>query len=139
MVTTFSNPTISLQSARALVDGALAHAVANGWTVAAAVCDPGGALVAFGRMDGTPAPVCEYAIDKAWTAATHRRTTRAFGERMTSHPALSLGLSNRPRASAWDGGLPIEVGGAVVGGIGVSGAEGPDDIACAEAALAQGN
>ncbi len=133
---TFAQPTVSYESAKALVERALAHAAANGWTVAAAVCDPGGALVAFGRIDGTPAPVCDYAIDKAWTAATLGKSTAAFGERMTSRPTLTAGLSNRPRACAWDGGLPIVAEGAVVGGVGVSGALGPDDVACAEAALA---
>ena len=128
--------TITLAAAERAVAAALAHARAQGWRVAVAVADPSGGLVAFGRMDGTPLPVADFAIDKAYTAATLRRSTRAFGERMAGSPTLSLGLANRARVLAWEGGLPIEVDGTVVGGIGVSGAAGPEDEACAPAAIA---
>ncbi|HMN86431.1 MAG TPA: heme-binding protein [Bauldia sp.] len=126
--------TITLAAAERAVAAALAHARAQGWR--GAVADPSGGLVAFGRMDGTPLPVADIAIDKAYTAATLRRSTRAFGERMAGSPTLSLGLANRARVLAWEGGLPIEVDGTVVGGIGVSGAAGPEDEACAAAAIA---
>lgn len=126
---------ITYAAAQRAVESALAHAAKSGWKVAAAVCDPSGALVAFGRLDGTPAPVGDFAIDKAYTAATLRNSTRAFGERMASRPLLSLGLANRPRMLAWEGGLPIEIDGSVVGGIGVSGAAGEEDEACAAVAI----
>ena len=126
---------ITHAAAQQAIEAALAHAAQNGWKVAAAVCDSSGALIAFGRLDGTPAPVGDFAIDKAYTAATLRTSTRAFGERMASRPVLSLGLANRARVLAWEGGLPIEIGGSVVGGIGVSGAAGEEDEACAAAAI----
>ena len=129
-------PVITLTAAERAVAAALAHARANGWTVAVAVADPFGGLVAFGRLDGTPHPVADYAVDKAYTAATLRKSTRAFGERMAGSPTLSLGLANRARVLAWEGGLPIEHSGAVIGGIGVSGAAGAEDEACAGAAIA---
>ncbi|MEM1400799.1 MAG: heme-binding protein [Pseudomonadota bacterium] len=127
-------PIISYDSAKELVDKALKHADQNGWSVCAVVVDPSGNLVAAGRMNGVPAPVFEYANDKAYTA-TLGKSSRAFFERMNSSPELHMGMVNRPRVCAWDGGLPIIEEGQVIGGLGVSGAAGPDDVACGEAAL----
>ena len=136
MIETRTQRLVAYDSAARMVAAALEHAAAHGWRISVAICEPGGGLLAFGRADGCPEPIGGYAIDKAWTAATHGKSTSAFGERMVSDPRLTAGLANRPRACAWDGGLPIEVGGEVVGGIGVSGATGPEDIACAAAAIA---
>ena len=110
------------------------HAARNGWRVAAVVLDPWGAVVASGRMDGVAAPILEIATDKAFTA-TLGKTTRGFYERMSSAPDLTLGLQNRPRLCAWEGGVPIRKGDALIGALGVSGAEGHEDVACAEFAL----
>jgi uncharacterized protein GlcG (DUF336 family) len=54
---------------------------------------------------------------------------------MVSRPALTAGLSNRSRVMAWPGGLPIEIDGTVVGGIGVSGAADEEDERCATIAI----
>ncbi|WGR62429.1 heme-binding protein (plasmid) [Paracoccus ferrooxidans] len=48
---------------------------------------------------------------------------------------MRAGLANRPRLITWEGGLPILHDGAIVGGIGVSGAQGQEDAECAQAAL----
>lgn len=53
--------------------------------------------------------------------------TRAFSERMSSSPELAMGLASRRRLLCWEGGLPITPNGTVIGGIGVSGATGPED------------
>lgn len=122
-------------AAQDAVAAALGHALSKGWRVAAAVCDPAGGLVAFGRLDGTPQPIGDFAIDKAYTAGTLGRATRAFGERMVSNPMLAAGLGNRARLLVWPGGLPIEIDGSLVGGIGVSGAADHEDEECAAAAI----
>ncbi len=134
MSVSFTKRFISQGAANAAVQEALAHAAENGWQVAAVVVDPSGHMVAAGRMDGTPAAVADFALDKARTAVLGK-TTRAFAERMLSAPALQLGLSNRPNLCAWDGGMPILEDGQLIGAIGVSGAAGPDDILCAEAGV----
>jgi glc operon protein GlcG len=135
MTAAFSRSCVRHEAAAAMVRAALAYAEANGWRIAVAICEPTGALVAFGRADGVSPAVCDYARDKAWTAAVHGRTTQAFGERMASDPLLALGLSTRRRALAWEGGLPILEDGVLIGGVGVSGATGPEDADCAAAAL----
>jgi uncharacterized protein GlcG (DUF336 family) len=127
---------LSSEAAMALVQRAVAHARAEGWAVAAAVVDPQGIVQALWRMDGVAPNVADFALDKAYTAATMRRSTAAFAERMGGVPSLALGLGTRTRLLTWGGGLPVVHGGGLVGGIGVSGAKDHEDIACAETALA---
>jgi glc operon protein GlcG len=127
---------ISCAAARALVDAAIAHAELGGWCVAVAVVDISGDIVASGRMDGAPPAVAEFASDKAYTASMVSKSTRAFFERMASSPELTMGLASRRRLICWEGGLPILANGALIGGIGVSGASGPEDAECATVALA---
>ena len=128
-------PVITHAAAADLVASAIAHAGENGWTVAAVVVDPSGHVVASGRMDGAPHQILDFATDKAFTA-TLGKPSHAFGERMLSAPDIGIGLANRPRLCGWGGGVPIREDGALIGAIGVSGAESHEDIACAEAALA---
>ena len=132
--TTQHVPVVTYETGRRLVEDAMRHAIANDWQVAVVVLDPWGAVVASGRMDGVSPAILEIASDKAYTA-TMGKSTRAFYERMSSSPDLTLGLQNRARFCAWEGGLPIRDNGRLVGAIGVSGAAGPEDVACAEAAL----
>jgi uncharacterized protein GlcG (DUF336 family) len=132
----YSQTSVSSDTAAALVADAAARAASEGWGVAIAVVDVQGVLLAFQRLDGVPPPIVDFAIDKAFTAATMKRATTAFAERMSSTPSLSLGLSTRPRLLAWGGGLPVVRDGVCVGGIGVSGARDVEDVACAAGALA---
>ena len=127
-------PVIAYAAAARLVARALEHAEGNGWAVAAVAVDPWGSIVASGRMDGVPAPVHDFAADKAYTAVLGK-SSREFGARMSSGKELELGMVNRPRLCAWEGGVPVVVDGVLIGALGVSGAAGPEDAACAEAAL----
>ena len=129
-----SQPVLRYSAAKELVALAIAHAEENGWNVAVAVLDTSGHMLAAGRMDGVPSPILDFAADKAFTS-TLGKTSLAFGERMGSSKDLELGLLNRPRLCAWEGGLPIQIDGQLIGALGVSGATGPEDAACAESAL----
>lgn len=126
---------LSSVAALRLLHSALANATSSELSVAVCLCDVHGHVLASARMDGVTPPILTFAQDKAYTAATMRRTTSAFAERMGSSQSLSLGLSTRERLLPWGGGLPIVYQGKVIGGIGVSGAKDFEDIACAEAAL----
>ena len=75
---------ITSTTARELVDAALSHANEKGWEIAAAVVDPAGYLVAFVRSDDVAPPIGQFALDKAYTAGTLRKATKAFGERMAA-------------------------------------------------------
>jgi glc operon protein GlcG len=131
-----SQQSISYAAASRLVVAAIAHAQSKGWRICVAICDASGLGVSTGRMDGVPPSVIDFATDKAFTAVMSGKSTHAFFERMSSSTELSMGLANRPRLITWEGGLPILEAGAVIGGIGVSGAAGHEDAACATAALA---
>jgi glc operon protein GlcG len=126
---------ISYAAANRLVAAAISHAQSKGWRVCVSVCDSSGLGLAMGRMDDVPPTIIEFATDKAFTAAMNGKSTQAFFERMSSSTALAMGLANRPRLITWEGGLPIVEDGAVIGGLGVSGAAGSEDVECATMAL----
>ena len=126
---------LSCATARRIAEAALEEAERNGLTVAVCVVDAQGHTLASARMEAATPPILTFAEDKAFTAATMRRSTRAIAERMASRPSLALGLSTRQRLLPWGGGLPVLHEGVVIGAVGVSGAQEPEDIACAEAAL----
>ena len=98
---------ISSKTAAQLTTESVAYARSKGWDIAAAVVDPRGALVAFLRTDDVVVPAIDFAVDKAYTAATLRKSTEAFFERADGSPSLRLGLANRPRLMVWSGGLPL--------------------------------
>jgi uncharacterized protein GlcG (DUF336 family) len=82
----------------------------------------------------------EIAIAKAFTAAGHRRATHRFnqppsGPALPGNEAFGIHAMHPGRFAIFVGGFPIEVDGAVVGGIGVSGGNGEQDTAVAAAAL----
>lgn len=128
--------TLGSAAARRIVEAAIAEAERGGWRIAVAVVDPSGLPIALARMDEVTPPILDFAQDKAYTAATMRRSTEAFFGRMTSAPTLSMGFQNRPRLMVWGGGLPIFHEGLAVGGVGVSGAKEAEDVACARAGIA---
>ena len=74
-------PVIAYAAAARLVARALDHAEGNGWAVAAVAVDPWGSIFASGRMDGVPAPVHDFAADKAYTAILGK-SSREFGARI---------------------------------------------------------
>ncbi len=126
-----------LTSATALiiVQAAIAHAMTRHWLICATVVDPWGVPLALQRMDSVAPPVVEFALDKAYTAATLKRSTKAFFEQLELEPATRLGLVNRTRLLVWGGGLPIFHAGQIVGAVGVSGVKDFQDIECAEVAV----
>ncbi|MBX9457676.1 MAG: heme-binding protein [Rhizobium sp.] len=135
MTLTLTKTSLSLEAARQLVKAAMMAGAARGHRVAVAVVDQEGALLAFERMDGVPAPIVEFSIDKAYTSAVTGAPTRDFFEHINASESLRLGIAGRPRLLVWGGGMPARHDGAVIGGIGVSGGPEDDDIACAGEAL----
>jgi len=105
----------------------------DGRGAAVAVVDDHGELVAFVRTDGCPLPSIANAINKAYTAARERRPSREIGEasRTKGFPMTNFGDL---RYTGWGGGVPLELDGAVVGAVGVSGLPEADDMRIAAAA-----
>src|SRR6267143_2637100 len=126
---------ISSELAQRMVDAALVKAKAIGVPENVAVVDDGGNLKAFARMDGAPILSIEISQHKAYTAL-FGFATQDFFKFIQTDPSLLAGIPQLARVAAYGGGLPIEVDGAIVGAIGVSGGTVENDIDCAEAGVA---
>lgn len=130
---------ITVEAAAAAVAAAVTHAATLGVHVNAAVVDGAGTLMAFLRMPGAFLHSVDIAIDKAYSAASFGMPTARWPAILAGDEALRLGLPHRPRLVVFGGGLPINEsnadGGALIGGIGVSGASAEQDEACARAGL----
>src|SRR3954447_21376641 len=128
---------ITLERAQALIQAGIEEAQRQGLTLAFAVVDAGGDLVALQRMDGTPWIAPEVAIGKAWTAAAYGLPSAAQGEKMKELHAFSAAISAATggRFTPQIGGLPVTEGEAVIGAVGASGGTGQQDEDCVRAAL----
>ena len=124
---------ITRDSALALAVAARDAATKIGLSLAIAITDEGGHLIAFERADATPFLAAEVAINKAWTAASFGLDTMAWNQ-IVAQPATAP-LANHPRVMPVGGGVPIVAGGRVVGGIGISGGNAQQDHDVAVAAL----
>jgi uncharacterized protein GlcG (DUF336 family) len=109
----------------------------DGYRVSVSVVDRAGVLRAMVRADGAGSHTVDSSRKKAYTAASLRRSTTELAELINKVPTLqALGKMN-DHVLMLGGGFPIEIGGEIVGGIGVSGAPGTHlDDACAQAGLA---
>ena len=125
------SPEVALDLARA----ALANCRERGYQVAVAVVDRFGVTQVVLRDRFAGAHTVPTATGKAWTAVTFRtNTTELVG---VSQPGMpQAGLRAIPGAVILGGGMVIEAGGSLVGGVGVSGAPGGEaDDACARAGI----
>ncbi|HET7681820.1 MAG TPA: heme-binding protein, partial [Xanthobacteraceae bacterium] len=105
-----------------VADAAEAESKKRNMNMAIAVVEPSGDLVYFLRMDGTQYASIKIAQSKAASAALFRRSTKSFRDRVAQGDLSPMALEG---AVASDGGVPIVVGGKIIGAIGVSG--GADD------------
>ncbi len=126
---------IPMADAKRVLAAAQAEAVKNKWNVAVAIVDAGGHLVAFERMDTTQHGSVEVAQQKAQTAAAFRRPTKAFQDNVAAG-GEGLRVLRLPGALPIEGGLPLVVGGKIVGAIGVSGVTSAQDGVIAAAGVA---
>ena len=121
---------ISLDAARTIAAAAEAEAKKQGWTVAIAVVDLSGGLILFHRFDDVQAASLDLAIAKARTSARFKRPTKALSD------AIAAGRMALLAAEGYlplEGGVPVTVGGKVVGAVGVSGVTSEQDAVVAQA------
>jgi len=124
-ITLPSRKTLTLEAARIALAGAEAEALKNGWRVVIAVVDEGGHPILLGRLDGAQWSSISTATEKARAATAWKRPTRLLEESVnngrTAFVTISQGMA------LLQGGVPIEVDGAVLGAVGVSGVKASDD------------
>src|SRR3954465_16091200 len=79
--------TITLEQAPSIAAAALEHGTAQGFNpLTVAVLDPGGALVALGRQDGSGNLRPDLAVAKAWGVLGLGMTNRAIAARAAGSP-----------------------------------------------------
>jgi uncharacterized protein GlcG (DUF336 family) len=125
---------INLEQAKKVLAAAQAEARKNSWPVAIAILDTSGNLLAFEKMDDTQTASIWVAQDKGRSAAIYRRPTKVMEDAVAGGGA-GVRFLNLRDASTVEGGLPIVVGGKVIGAIGVSGVTSPQDGIIAKAGL----
>ena len=129
--------TVSLADARRVIEAGEARAAEIGQPVNIAVVDAGGSLVAHVRMDGAWIGSVDISIKKAYTARAFDLPTADLAE--NAQPGgqfYGIDASNNGRIMIFAGGVPLQADGTVVGAVGVSGGQGEQDQAIAEAAAA---
>jgi uncharacterized protein GlcG (DUF336 family) len=126
---------LTLEEAELIVDAALAAAKEYGVGSVIAVVDAAGWPIVVKRPDNAKPTSVEIAINKAFTAACHRRPTHTYTNAQPGQEAFGIMNMHGGRFSIFVGGWPIEVDGEVVGGIGVSGGHTREDIGCCKAGI----
>jgi glc operon protein GlcG len=97
-------------------------------SVAIAVADSHGELIAFARMDGAPLPSVTIAMNKAWTAARTGKPTQEIGEKVRDpQKGHDIAYYGDPRIVGWGGGIPVWKDGDVAGAVAVSGLSSKED------------
>jgi len=124
---------LTLEAAKKIAVAAEAEARKNNWNVVIAVVDDGGHLIYLQRIDGTQTGSIDVAIGKARTSAAFKRPTKVFDELAKTRPSIT---SISPSAVLLEGGVPVMVGGQLVGAVGVSGVTSQQDAQIAEAGIA---
>lgn len=124
---------LTLEAARVMAAAAEAVAAKNGWRVVIAIVDDGGHALLVQRLDGTQSSSVATAMGKASTAVGFKRPTRLL-EEMVNNGRFSF-LSAPGGPVLLQGGLPIEIGGQLLGAIGVSGVKASDDEVVAQAGI----
>jgi uncharacterized protein GlcG (DUF336 family) len=117
---------INIETAKKAAAAAADEAKKNNWAMCIAVVAPSGDLVYFERMDNCQFASITISQHKARAAATFRRPTKVFEERVASGAAGVAALS-LDGVIASEGGIPIVVGGKIIGAMGCSGGTGQQD------------
>lgn len=123
---------LTLDVAKQMAAAAEAEARRNNWNVVIVIVDEGANLLYLQRADGTQIGSIEVAQEKAKSAVRYKRPTKAFEDALAGGRQAIMRL---PGAIPVEGGLPITVDGAVIGGIGVSGVTSSQDAQIAQAGL----
>ena len=127
---------LSLDLALSLLARVREEAAGRDLSLAAAVVDTGGHVLASQRMDGAALGAMQLAVGKAFTAVSWAAPSGAFA-RSTQPGGDDWGWNTTdPRIVVYAGGIPLLVEGELVGAIGASGGTAAEDEECVVAAAA---
>jgi uncharacterized protein GlcG (DUF336 family) len=126
---------LSLGLAKTIAEAALAECKTKGFATSVAVVDRAGQLLVLLRDENATAQTAEMSRRKAYTARMFRTSTMEFQKR-TAEP-LYTAQRDVSDILALGGGVPIQIGDEVIGGVASSGSSQPQDDACARAGVAK--
>ena len=128
--------TLSLEEAELMLDAAQKKAEEMGVPEVLCVADGAGYPIALRRLNGGKVTSVQIAMNKAFTAAGHRKPTHHYKNALPGEEAFGIFTQHEGRFTVFVGGFPVVVDGQVVGGIAASGGNGEQDIAVCEAGIA---
>ncbi len=128
---------LSLKGAQEIIEGAIAKANQLGIKITVAVVDGSGHLLQLTRMDGAGWGGIDLLVGKAYTAVAFRADTEMTARWMGADApqAMAAVEASHGKIVPAKGGLVIKEGNDVIGGIGVGGGRGEEDLECARAGL----
>ncbi|HKC78058.1 MAG TPA: heme-binding protein [Gaiellaceae bacterium] len=127
---------LSLDLALSLLARVREEAEARDLSLAAAVVDGSGHVLASQRMDGTALGAMQLALGKAFTAVAWATPSGEFS-RSTQPGGDDWGWNTTdPRIVVYAGGVPLLADGELVGAVGASGGAASEDEECVVAAAA---
>lgn len=124
---------LSMADVRTILDASEQYARAHDWKVTISVVDDGGNLLGLLRLDGAAPITAAISAGKARTAALGRRESRLYEESINGGRFAFLSV---PLPVMLEGGVPVTVGGQVVGAVGVSGVKSSQDVEIGKAGIA---
>ena len=126
---------ISLAEATKMCEVAMAKADELGIKISAAVCDSGGRLIAFNRMDGAIWASVYGSQGKATASTAFGRASVQLME-IADHPIIrGIIAASGSGMIPGQGAIPVIRNGVVEGACGVGGGTGEEDEVCAQAAV----
>jgi len=128
-------PPITLDQAKRAMAAAELEAAKNSWQVAITILDSGGNMVMFHKVDNTQLSAIETSAGKARTSLEFKLPSKALDDAIAAGGAGNRLLAIKD-ITPLQGGVLIEIGGRIVGAIGVSGALSAQDEQVATAGAA---
>jgi uncharacterized protein GlcG (DUF336 family) len=128
---------LTLADANRVVEGAVAKARELNIKISVAVCDAGGRLIAFNRMDGAIWGSAYGSQGKAVASVAFARPSGELAERADTPIIRGIAAAEGGHMIPSQGAMPIMRDGVVEGACGVGGGTGQQDEDCARAGVAK--
>jgi uncharacterized protein GlcG (DUF336 family) len=128
--------TLTLEEAELILDAAKRKAEEIKVPEVICVADNAGYPIALRRLNGGKVTSVQIAMNKAFTAAGHRKPTHHYKNAVPGEEAFGIFTQHDGRFTVFVGGVPIFVDGQCVGAVAASGGNGEQDIAVCEAGIA---
>jgi glc operon protein GlcG len=128
---------LTLDEANSVIQGAIAKARELGIKISVAVCDAGGRLVAFQRMDNAIWASAYGSQGKAVASAAFSRPSGELTERAEHPTPRGIAAAEGGHMIMGQGAVPIVRNGVIEGACGVGGGTSQQDEDCARAGVAR--